>query len=415
MFRFRCLAFFSLLWPILTTAGMSSEDWQVSGFTSLGLGRMQEPGLEFLGYDNEKWRAKGDSVLGLQLNADMAERLSMTLQVVSRGYNQDDTNSFEPELDWLFLSYHLNSAWRIRIGRMRTPHYLYSETVDVGYSYVWARPPIDVYSTILSTFSYFDGADIRYLTHSNNVDIDLQLFSGYMKRSRDNLEIKVEPMIGGNISLQWEQWKLRYGLIYDRTDIRLQPTANFESNLEAVIAFDSSYQSVKDALNADDAWYRYQTLGLHWDGEPVAIISEVFDIKNTDDGFQNDAHGWYLSAHMPLGKFTPYLVRGAFTNEYNLDAFATVNNSLQSFPTGQPGYEGFDAFRLQALNRLELNNYDQSTWTLGLRYDLMSNVALKAEWQRFDFHSNSSGQITRNAQDTSSHAALTTLIIDVVF
>lgn len=391
------------------------ERWQVSGFASLGLGRLRDPGLELLGYDDQQWRMDGDTVLGLQLNGDITDRLAFTAQVVSRGYSLNDTSPYEPELDWLFLSYQLDSRWRLRLGRMRTPHYLYSETLDVGYSYVWARPPIDVYANILSPFSYFNGVDVRYLMDFQALSMDLQLFSGYLKQSRDNLTIKVEPMVGGNITLQWEHWKLRYGLLYDRTDIVLDLNSEFDAALDLAIAMDPGFEPIRAGLKANDDWYRYQVLGLRWETDRVAVTAEMFDITNTDDGYQNHGKGCYASVQVPLGDFTPYVVRGAFLNEYNPQAQNVLTSSLQAVPLGQPGYEFFDVFRQQALGFINSFNYEQKTWTLGVRYELLPQVALKAEWQRFDFGPGNTGQMIQQTAAPPSHTALSTLIIDVVF
>ena len=130
---FRILAV--LLIALTTGTAWADDAWRLSGFASLGAGKIQDDELSYLGYDDE-WSYKGDSVLGLQLSGDIAERLSFNIQALARGVNFEG-DEFKPELEWMFLRYQLNSNWRLRAGRMRTPHYLYSETLDVGYSYVW--------------------------------------------------------------------------------------------------------------------------------------------------------------------------------------------------------------------------------------------------------------------------------------
>ena len=131
MYRLR-LFLFALLW--LPLSAFAGDNWQFSGFGSLSMARLSDDNLTFLDYDNKKWRYEGDTVLGLQLTGNLMDRLSLTAQVVSRGYDEYDPDSFEPQLEWLFLAYQLDSQWRVRLGRMRTPHYMYSETIDVGYT-----------------------------------------------------------------------------------------------------------------------------------------------------------------------------------------------------------------------------------------------------------------------------------------
>ena len=406
----------------------ANENWRLSGFSSIAMGRLGHSDLSYHGYDNKKWRFDGDSVLGLQLSGSLTDRLTITTQVVSRSYNHLHRNAFDPELDWLFLAYQIDSNWRLRLGRMRTPHYLYSETVDVGYSYIWARPPMDVYSIILSPFHSFDGIDVGYLTNLEDTAIDVQLFAGRIRRQNNELNIKVEPMIGGNLRLDINDFTLRYGLVFNRTNVSMDYEFLFASlggsqnyselydaALNAAIALDPSFQTIKDGFSAHQAMYRYQALGGIWRGPYVTLSSELFHIKNTDSGYTNNSHGWYLSAHGEVGPFTPYLVKGYFNNDLNTDAVDVIETSFQQVPLGQPGLETFDQFRLITYYPLKLSNYGQSTWTLGVRYDAFKNVALKAEWQRIDFAAGGSGQITQKTLNPGSHTTLTTFVIDVVF
>ena len=412
MYRLR-LFLFALLW--LPLSAFAGDNWQFSGFGSLSMARLSDDNLTFLDYDNKKWRYEGDTVLGLQLTGNLMDRLSLTAQVVSRGYDEYDPDSFEPQLEWLFLAYQLDSQWRVRLGRMRTPHYMYSETIDVGYTYIWARPPIDVYATIMSPFSHFDGADIQYLTTFNDMELDIRLFGGHINKTRPTGEIEIEPMIGTDLRLQKGNYGLHYSLMYDRINVYRDYGEAFTTALDQIITFAPEFQAVKDGTFAKQNWYVYQALGLTWNGNRLSLNSEIFDIRNTDNGYTNDAHGGYLSAHTNLGSFTPYVVSGYFLNDFNPNALNVSENSLEQTPVGIPGLEAFDQLRVLTRDHIIRSNFGQRTWTLGVRYDAFSNVALKAEWQRFDFTAGNSGQFTRTNNEAPGHIRLVTFIIDVVF
>lgn len=411
----------TLLLTLLTTLlvghpNVQAQDrWRVSGYGSLAAGKITEGDLTYSNYDSDRWHFDGDTVLGIQINGQLAERLSLTLQAVSRAYNFDDQNQYEPELDWLFLAYQVNANWRLRLGRLRTPHYLYSETIDVGYSYVWVRPPMDVYASVLAPFSNFDGVDLTWLIDWQDTSIDFQLLAGLMERSRETLKIEVDPMLGGNIKVQNGPYTLRYSLIYDQTDIRIESNRPTDPRYYQILANNPDLVRVLRSLRADDAWYRYQSLGLRWEDHNWGVVAEAFDIRNTDDGYTNDAQGWYLSVQHRFGKFTPYLVRGSFKNTLNEEELNLLADSFRYLPEGRAGFETLDQVRSDIWTYYFLNNTRQTTWTAGVRYDVVSNLALKGEWQYFQFPSDTSGQLVQAGLAPPENTSLVTLTLDWMF
>ena len=405
---FRILAV--MLIALTTGTAWADDAWRLSGFASLSAGKIQDDELSYLGYDDE-WSYKGDSVLGLQLSGDIAERLSFNIQALARSVNFEG-DEFKPELEWMFLRYQLNSNWRLRAGRMRTPHYLYSETLDVGYSYVWVRPPVDVYSGTLAPFSHYDGLDLAYIKDFNDTSLDVQIFTGRMDRKNDNLKVNVNPMLGGNLTLHNGPYTLRYGLIYNNTDIEVAVSDLFQETLDYYTNFVPEYETLQEAVSTQNAWYRYQTLGLRWQDYGAAITSEIFEIKNTDSGYSNDAQGWYVSAQIQWGRFTPYVVTGGYNNEYNQDTLDVIEASVDAIPLGLDA--GFDQFRNGSYYTVMLNNFEQSTWAVGLRYDVSTNIAIKAEWLDLNFSSRKSRIEPFTVTDLED-TALLTFVIDVVF
>lgn len=406
---------------LLPGLGFAQPDWSLSGYASLAAGRMEDRKMEYQGYSADEWSFEGDSVLGLQLNLELAERLSLTAQVVGRGHNWDDTDPFDPELDWLFLRYQLNEDWRVRLGRMRTPFYLYSETIDVGYSYVWVRPPTDVYAPIVSPFSNFDGADATYISNWGDLSIDVQLLMGVTERSQDSLNIEVDPMAGGNITLQTDDLTLRYGLLMLNTDIHARDLQDLARIFQlAGTLIDPVFAEVPRQFSATENLYRYQSLGLRWNRADFTALGEAFEIHNTDDGYTNNARGWYLSLQYRFDRLTPYVVSGWHKNDFARKTLDALLESYSIWPEGQtipPLQEQVDLLdqaRAYATREIRSYSFEQYTWTFGLRYDVYPNVALKAEWQYFDFASGSS-QIIVNTLDHPDHTSMTTFILDVVF
>ncbi len=89
----------------------------------------------------EQWSFKPESLFGLQVSADLTEGLSATAQFVSRG-----ADDFSTKLEWAYVSYEINESWTLQAGKKRLPLFYYSDFYDVGYAYVWMRPPADNYT-----------------------------------------------------------------------------------------------------------------------------------------------------------------------------------------------------------------------------------------------------------------------------
>ena len=136
-------------------SGASYSEINLSGFSSINAGKVLSgsgvpqydiPPTFLADYPNvsaysEDISFKPESLFGLQISADLADGLSMTGQIVARG-----ANDFDAKIEWAYLSYEVNDNWTVQIGKKRLPLFYYSDFYDVGYAYVWMRPPADNYT-----------------------------------------------------------------------------------------------------------------------------------------------------------------------------------------------------------------------------------------------------------------------------
>lgn len=104
------------------------------------------------------WSAHVDSRLGLQLDWRIHDQLTAVVQGLSR-YNYE--GRYDPELSWAFLRYSPDPAVQLRLGRIGLDTYMLADSRDVGYSYLWARPPVDYYGN--RHISHIDGGDITVI------------------------------------------------------------------------------------------------------------------------------------------------------------------------------------------------------------------------------------------------------------
>lgn len=394
--------------------------YSFSGFASFGAGHVSEPDLTFGDYDDH-WGVDTDTMVGLQFQTPLWERLGLTIQGISRGYSYDDHLSrYEPELDWLFLSYELTSNLRIRTGRLRMPHYLYSETLEVGYSYIWVRPPVDVYTPALESFRNFNGADITWYGDlslpylSDTAEYELQLFTGVTHGKFLGNSVDVSPAVGFNILSNLRQLKLRYGFIALKASIdneglnQLIPLLNQASGALPPLA------DVAEGFSDDHEWYQYHGLGLIWDWHQWTLTAERYYILGSGSGLSNEARGWYISLHRPFGMLTPYLVAGTYSNHLQNGASGALSRSFDLIPQGVDA--SLDQLRTAASTAIDVFKVKERTYTAGLRWDVLANTALKMEYQFFEFMENSTGHLLLqdNAQKPKN-ASMISMVLDVVF
>jgi hypothetical protein len=119
---------------------------------------------------------------------------------------------------------------------------------------------------------------------------------------------------------------------------------------------------------------------------------------------------WYVSGGYRLGKFTPYLTYADVKSDIN----SAPGLTLAALP---PNLAGFAAGLNAGLNAILETNPDQSTVSVGSRWDFMRNVDLKLQIDHSRHGPGSSGELT-NLQPSfrpGGEVNLFTAMVDFVF
>ena len=174
------------------------------------------------GYNEEYVQFQPDSVAALQISSRIAEDVSMTIQMVGRF--QDD--EAEVNLEWAYVNYDISEGSTLQLGRFRPSLYLLSNTLDVGYTYLWITPPSEVYGG--APISYADGANLL-MNHTFENDVTIEAAAFYANVNQDlaisgqTLPSKFHYMAGIDASISNDYFKLRAG--YMKTKISIDTTA----------------------------------------------------------------------------------------------------------------------------------------------------------------------------------------------
>ena len=333
----------------------------VSGFGTLGAVVTHSDDLQFRRVGVEAPSTKSvdfapDSVMGVQTNFRLGDSAEAVLQVVSR---ESPKNNYVPRASLAFLSYSPSPESTLRMGRLRLPIFMLSDSIDINYAHPWVRPPVEVYG--LSPFSDLDGIDFFFRKRIKDVDVELHPYLG-----RSGLDIiqtghsSLSHLRGLNIGLSSGALTLHAGYARARLDMRWGDP--FTSSLLDALHATPSGERIIAEMQGSDAATSFTSAGFQWDGERWLLIGEYAARRAA--AFANSANGWHLTVGRHIGPFTPYL---KFAR--NLQTSPIISDQ---FTAGQPALQQFNASR----------NGAQRSVGAGLRWDLRRDAAFKMEFAR---------------------------------
>lgn len=363
------------LCPVMTAharISLGSERLQLSGFGTLGL---VKGGNENLGF-RQNMEMKGkvdsslnwtpDSLLGAQLDWQIINKLDATFQLVLKDRVE---NSFVESIEWAFLKYQATPDLFVRAGRFGADLFMISQYKNVGFAYLWARPPVEFYGPI--SYNYFNGADLAYSFQLGEGRITTKLLGGVTESKQPlpigELTLELNPAAAASIEWENDYLQLRLGFVYlelksslthDREIEELAPlTRAEEAGYTRQFAADSEYNAVN---------VNFYSTGLKYEQNSWIIQTEIGFIDSEFDGFL-PAINSYLSIGRNFDTITPYLLFGYIKSTEDPEKAPDLPPELDIVEhLIQPVYDsGF---------------YDQKTLSCGIRWDIRHDTALKAQW-----------------------------------
>lgn len=264
------------------TAGVS---WVTEDFGSQYLGGAYSPGS---GID-EQGSYQHDSVLGIQLNYALNEKFDLVGQLVSTA-----RDNFKTEAEWAYLAYRLNDNVRLRAGRFAAPWYMYTENVRVGQAYPWARLPVELYNGL--PIGTLNGFDLLYRHSLGDWNFDAQVTLGGSRN--DYLVVKNNR--GVNFNLGTGGFNFHAG--YSEADLGINIAKNPNGNGTEQLAYLMNQYGVD--LNQKGEPATFADIGMTYDDGAWMAAAELGQLRL--DGFANNFDAGYVSVGHYFGKWLPY-------------------------------------------------------------------------------------------------------------
>jgi hypothetical protein len=312
------------LLPAAVQAEYENKNWYFSGFGTLG-GTVTDEDIAEYRTDMTQFEGASSSTdwglrskLGVQLTYKSGDYWSFTGQALAKRRGDQD---LDPDLEWLFASYHPASWLDLRAGRLVLPVFMLSDSRPVGFSQPFVEPPPLVY--INASLSQFDGIQVinRLNTGSGVLSIQTSAGSADVELAvvGPPIKIEIDDILNINVTYEWGDWLWRLGT--QRSDVNPEPNFVFPD-------FEDTFTGV----------------GLHYDNGKLLLMTEYLE-RSTEPGFA-DANSHYVTLGWRFGKWLPSVTFA----EYKLDSEV-----------------------------LSIENREATALTL--RYDVANNMAIKAQWE----------------------------------
>lgn len=404
----------ALLGAFVVSPALAAPHLQFSGFGTVAAGTVDTENLEIMKYDDTV-NFDSDSVFAVQADLSTDTGLSATAQLVARGITySDDEERYDPAFDWGFVAYQWGNKARFRIGRIRTTSYLYAETLEVGYTYPWVRPPIQNYVTYSQASQNFDGADATFYQMSDLGVVEYRVGFGDADSVYRDYEITTTARsFTVTLTQEEDRWKYSFYRVYTTAD---NPQLDFVVNYFASKAtVDPIFNAMGETLLQDDLPHDYHALGWEHDNGDWLITAEAHYTPLPKEQLAIEAIGGYVSVARQLDPWMPYVVIGYHDSHLDPEIIGRFEQSYAAIPAGSDVL--LDILRNSIVANLESINIKETTLTAGIRYDVSDSLCVKLENQYFRFHADTVGQFTHSAPaaDKPTSANLTTLAVDFTF
>lgn len=378
-----------------------ADAFSLHGFGTVGGARSSSGQADFVrdlsqpDGTSKHWSAKIDSLVGLQANYRHSDRIEGVAQVVSRHGNE---GNFEPEVMWAFVKYEPSAQLTLRAGRLGTDFFMLADSRLVGYSYLPVRPPNDYFGTL--PFQHIDGLDGVTTFDTAMGLLRAKLFAGHLDGEVPSVgkqwNLQGSRMAGANMDIQAGDWLWRIGYAQVRFKRNIRNEELLSALEAAAVLGVPNALGVRDALSVREKLSRFYSAGVVYDHGPLQLQVMLSRIRQESAAFQNTDSG-YLIAGYRRNAWTPYV------------GYSRARSSTRHLPSTLPALDPYVSYSVSR------SHTDQHTGFLGVRWDFLSNYALKAQYDVIRGNASSIFPFQRISPNWNGRTKVLGVTLDFVF
>ncbi|MBS0345407.1 MAG: hypothetical protein JSR69_03015 [Proteobacteria bacterium] len=369
-----------------------------------------------------------DSRLGMQLDVRLTPAWSATVQA-ALAPAADSDRQWDLTLPWAFLSWRPDNDWLLRAGKLRLPLLRYSETMDVGTTFNFARLPIEVYS--LAPTAEVTGVAVARSWLDERRELSLEGYLGsadsYWRFFRRDAAPRSRPrgawfehiemwLTGALLTVREGDHRLRLSVHrgdVKRVDAPIPVTYPF-----VPVAGGGGYYQVTDALPGPGVPTVDRVLNYTFTASAEFVLPHEFTVTGeavrrrvTRATLGTDSWAAYVALQKRIGAWTPYVYAARILSSSSARRlYADVNGNL--LPASTPGADIINPSQRVGVDSLDV--FDQRSIAVGSAYLLTPQQKLKVEW--LHSHTGStSGFLDAPSGENSGHRAVDVLSLSYDF
>lgn len=361
--KYSLIALLSASSLAMSLPSFAQETIQWSGFGNIAAGATTGSGDSLFGYD-EDIDFNPESLFALQAKAILSDKLSVTTQFIARG-----AEDFDLDVEWAYVQYQLTDTSSVNVGKLRLPLYVYSDSLDVGYSYHWLRTPASVYRV---PFDNYTGVSFQHTAFVDDWMINTQILGGNVKDEISvagaTTDAEINNMVGLNTSVNINNWTARLGYFQTNdTNIALQgASATIDTLLQTLEQVGANY--IIEELDVEDDRGTFAGVGIMYDNFDWFVGAEYTELE-VENSYIPKQRSSYITAGKRFGDWTIHATYAKANDKINDPARLTIANAqLQQ------------AINVAATAQIVDAEYS----SIGGRYELTRNAALKFDLTRAD-------------------------------
>jgi hypothetical protein len=377
---------------------------QFSGFGTLGLAGTSTHAVGFR-RDNtqpaiaaaiDKPTGNLDTRVGLQLSSHLSETLFATVQVMSR-LTYD--NTFKPGISLACLTWSPASNLQFRAGALNNEVLPSGDFTNIGYGYLWVRPPVDVFmATGASRSKGLDARQTFVLGRGTTLQVGAALAMADEKLPGNGQG--VWDLSGGR---GWAAFGLvQHGNLkvrgtYINSAVPRSLPGDYDAFVQSFHSFatllhEPQLDQVANSLRVVGTRVRQAQLGAFWESGPYQVQGALRRQETSFKLLFPTTNSGFLSFGYRVGQVVPYAMYARAVSERRAVPDIGDLGSLPPFlPPAVVQAGQFDAQALQSITNI--NAFDQYTWTGGLRWDFLEGADLKFQVDRIRAHNSTAGVV----------------------
>lgn len=357
--------FLLILFLVTLSFAEETSTFKFNYFGNLSATKLDSSGFNHNSYSHDstdnKFSLTPYSKLGGQLLYNSND-LTFTLQ----GLVRKNHDSIKTDLTWFNVKYDINDDFAVRIGRIQTKVLLNSESLDIDYLHVWSKPPIEVYR--LMPVRTFNGLELTYDTLVNDYSVNLSvvLFASntLLINTSKNTEEDLDVDGSRSVAITVEKDALIYKASISRSNSNIDDSLFVESVVDGLEAYGNDMGRY---TREDDRLGIVYSLGMSYRGEKLLFDTEIAHFDS--NSLFPTTTGGYMMLGYKIEKFTPFVMYAEARSDKSYYDTSAIETSDERSTALKEHLDGI----------LYLNNFSQKTSSLGMRYDLDTGIAFKAQ------------------------------------